>query len=79
MKNVKEQVKNLASKYSLIKNVEINDDTTFKNDLGFDSIGFVTFIIELEQMFNIEIDDEFLSIINTTNFNQLCKHILSKL
>ncbi len=40
-------------------------------DYGLDSIGFITFLVEIEEEFNIEIDDKYLSKIDTVTIREL--------
>lgn len=42
---------------TLYSDSEICEDSHFVNDLGFDSITLVQLIIELEELFKIEMDD----------------------
>ena len=37
---------------------ELTDDLRFREDLGFDSLGFMTFLGDLEDTFDIELEEE---------------------
>ena len=53
--------------------VNFEDDINFNvGDYITDSIMFVSFIIELEQMFNIEIPDEYLVVDRLQTFDDIC-------
>ncbi|AQW22024.1 acyl carrier protein [Lentilactobacillus curieae] len=46
---------------------KITGDLNFKNDLDADSIDFVEFVLDLEDVFNSEISDEDAEKLNTIN------------
>ena len=49
----------------------------FIEDLGMDSITFITLIIEIEANFEITIPDDILSMANFRNFNVIVRNIES--
>lgn len=53
----------------------INNKTNLTTDLGFDSLEIVELIVELENEFNIEFDDDDLDIENITVFHKLLETI----
>ena len=52
-----------------------NDNLDLIRDLGFDSIKFVMLLINLEEMFNISIDDDDLDLEKLSNYMNLKKII----
>lgn len=54
---------------------EINNKTDLVNDLGFDSISIIQLVVELENEFDIEIDDEYLLIEYLSPFKSLIEII----
>lgn len=76
--SVREQLMVLSQKYSKRQAENIVDETKYLEDLRYDSMGFLSFIVEVEQSFGIEVDDEYLNL-KTINFKRLYDHILEKL
>ena len=64
------------------KDIEL-DNITFKTDLikdcNFNSISIITLIVKIERAFNIEIDDEYLSLDKISSYNNLCKILKRKI
>jgi acyl carrier protein len=61
-------------------NIEnINEDTDLVNDCNFTSINIVQLVVELENTFNIEIDDENLSIEKLASYKSLVEILHLKL
>lgn len=58
MNNVTENVKKIISDQLGVKIEEINNDSSFVEDLGADSLDTVELVMALEEKFNIEIPDE---------------------
>lgn len=59
----KEDFLALVAEYSDVAAEEITEDMKFREDLGFNSLNFMTFLGDLEDVFDIEIDgDEVLSL-----------------
>ena len=54
---------------------EINNKTDLVNDLGFDSISIIQLVVELENEFDIEINDEYLLIEYLSPFKSLIEII----
>lgn len=56
---------------------EFPETADLKNDLGMDSLDHVEFIIALERMFNISINDDDADKLNTVNdaINYIEKHL----
>lgn len=52
------QVSEIVADHFDIDRAKITDDLNLKTDLDADSIDFVEFVLELEDTFNEEIDDE---------------------
>ena len=53
--NIQEKIANIFTKYS--KNADINSDTSLK-DLGLDSLDLVEVLMDIEEEFGIEFEDE---------------------
>ena len=70
MNDTYEKVKKYLTELG-IKNV---DD--FKNEI--DSIGFIEIIVQIEQEFDISIDDDYLVIENFSNIDIICDYITLK-
>ncbi|MFC1499230.1 acyl carrier protein [Verrucomicrobiota bacterium] len=62
---VLEQVMELVSKQADISEEQISLDSNFQDDLGFDSLEQVEFIMAVEERFDIEVPDETASEIRT--------------
>lgn len=53
------QFKEIVAQYcDVIKAEEISDDMRFREDLGFSSLDFMSFLGELEDTFDIELEEE---------------------
>lgn len=48
----------LAANYCNKSAEELTPDMRFREDLGFDSLGFMTFLGELEDTFDIELEED---------------------
>lgn len=57
-KDVFEQVKSIIVERLGVDEAQITRDTTFKDDLGADSLDIVELVMELEDVFGEEISDE---------------------
>ena len=54
----KEQFIELVSQYCDLEPEEITLDMKFREDLGFNSLNFMTFLGDIEDNFDIEVDEE---------------------
>jgi acyl carrier protein len=52
------QFKNIVSQYCNIAADEINNGMKFREDLGFSSLDFMSFLGEVEDTFDIELNEE---------------------
>ena len=52
------QFKTIVAQYCEIKPDEMNNDMRFREDLGFSSLDFMSFLGELEDTFDIELEEE---------------------
>lgn len=52
-----EQIKELITNYVEVSVDEITEDTKFIEDLGFNSYDFMSFLGEIEDEFDVEIDE----------------------
>lgn len=50
------EFKSLVAKYAKISAEEISDDMSFRDDLGLSSLDFMTFLGEVEDTFDVELD-----------------------
>lgn len=60
------------------REIEIGMQTSLINDIGMDSVTFMTFIIRIEETFNIELPDEFFSFSVLSNIKSIVE-VISKL
>lgn len=81
MTNLNENIKDILINISgrEIKTCEINDNTNIISDLGFDSVKIIQLIVEIENKFNIEIEDEDMDINNLNNCKSLRELIAKKI
>jgi acyl carrier protein len=56
--DIAEKVKDIIVKQLAVNPEEVTDEASFVDDLGADSLDTVTFVMELEKEFGIEIPDE---------------------
>lgn len=56
--SVFERMKNIIVEVLDVNETEVLPETSFIDDLGADSLGFIALLQELEEEFNIEISDE---------------------
>ena len=52
------QFKNIVAQYCEVKPEDMNCDMRFREDLGFSSLDFMSFLGELEDTFDVELEDE---------------------
>ena len=52
------QFKSIIAQYCSVKAEDMTDDMRFREDLMFSSLDFMSFLGELEDTFDIEIDNE---------------------
>ncbi len=52
------EFKTIVARYSEVKPEEMTNDMRFREDLGFSSLGFMSFLGELEDAFDIELEEE---------------------
>ena len=52
-----EQIKELITNYVEVSADEITEDTKFIEDLGFNSYDFMSFLGEIEDEFDVEVDE----------------------
>ena len=58
MQNKEMEFKNIVAKYCDIKPEDIKNDMRFREDLGFSSLDFMSFLGELEDTFDVELEEE---------------------
>ncbi len=52
------QFKEIVAQYCEVKPEEMTNDMRFREDLGFSSLDFMSFLGELEDTFDVEIEEE---------------------
>ena len=52
------QFKTIVAQYCEVKPEEMNNDMRFREDLGFSSLDFMSFLGELEDTFDVELEEE---------------------
>ena len=52
------QFKTIAAQYCSVKPEDMTDDMRFREDLGFSSLDFMSFLGELEDSFDVELEEE---------------------
>lgn len=52
------QFKTIVAQYCEIKPEEMTDEMRFREDLGFSSLDFMSFLGELEDTFEVELEEE---------------------
>jgi len=58
MNNVEERVKKIVVEQLGVKEEEVNNEASFVDDLGADSLDTVELVMALEEEFDLEIPDE---------------------
>ncbi len=74
---LKDELKKMVAEFCRIgtEEQEITDETTLLGDLNFDSIVFITLILEIESRFSVSLEDDSLLFDKDTTFGQLYDHI----
>ncbi len=52
------QFKTIVAQYCKVKPEDMGNDMRFREDLGFSSLDFMSFLGELEDTFDIELEEE---------------------
>lgn len=52
------QFKKIVAQYSDVKPEDMGNDMRFREDLGFSSLDFMSFLGELEDTFDVELEEE---------------------
>lgn len=52
------QFKEIAAQYCAVKPEEMRNDMRFREDLGFSSLDFMSFLGELEDTFDVELEEQ---------------------
>ena len=55
--NQEMEFKNIVAQYSKVKPEEMTGEMRFREDLGFTSLDFMSFLGELEDTFDIELEE----------------------
>ena len=77
MSNVEERVKKIVAEQLGVKEEEVNNDSSFVEDLGADSLDTVELVMALEEEFETEIPDEEAEKITTVQLavNYVSEHL----
>ena len=65
--NREAEFKKIVSQYCEVKPEEMTGDMKFREDLGFSSLDFMSFLGELEDTFDVELEEENVLNIYTIN------------
>ncbi len=52
------EFKKIAAQYCSVKAEDMNENMRFREDLGFSSLDFMSFLGELEDQFNVDVEEE---------------------
>ena len=63
--NQEMKFKNIVAQYSKVAPEEMNNEMRFREDLGFTSLDFMSFLGELEDTFDIELEETEVTQITT--------------
>ena len=72
-----DQIKELITNYVDVDAEEITADSKFIDDLGFNSYDFMSFLGEIEDEFDVEIDERDPSLTTLTPIDRFCMAIHS--
>ena len=53
------QFKTIVAQYCKVKPEEMTNEMRFREDLGFSSLDFMSFLGELEDTFDVELEEEY--------------------
>lgn len=65
MENVEQRIKKIVAEQLGVNETEVNNESSFVDDLGADSLDTVELVMALEEAFECEIPDEQAEKINT--------------
>lgn len=57
---IKDEIINLIYRQEREREIEVTEDSNL-NDIGIDSIGFIAMVVEIEERFEFEFDDDKLN------------------
>ena len=70
------EFKNIVAQYSKVKPEEMTNEMRFREDLGFSSLDFMSFLGELEDTFDIELEEnEVMKIVTLGEALQLLENL----
>ena len=73
------EFKNLVAQYCDVPAEEMTDDMRFREDLGFTSLGFMSFLGELEDEYDIELDqDEAVKVVTIGDALEMMKSLMEE-
>ena len=76
IKDIREQVDEIIA--NLLEDLVFEDDTISKDDemlLGLNSFQFIGFVVELENHFDIEFEEEMLRLGSFSSIDDICEYI----
>ena len=68
-----EEFKNIVAQYCEVKAEDMTDDMKFREDLGFSSLDFMSFLGELEDTFDVELEEE--RVLNVFTLGEALRHL----
>lgn len=72
MRNVEEVIRSIiVENLPFQQEVNIISETNLLEDIGMDSITLMMMVVSIEERFNIELPDEFLTVQSLSNFGKL--------
>lgn len=69
--SIKEALVNILKRILEDDEIEISNYDEKLSHLGLDSLSFISFIVEIEEEFNIELPNELLSLYDLENINKI--------
>ncbi len=76
-----EKLKDIITKNSVskISNTDIKDESDLINDFGYDSVQLMRFLVEIENEFGVEFEDEYVSFDILGKYGRLKETIISRI
>lgn len=79
MKKIEEKLKQLLGELApQSKEIAVTEQTNLIDDLGFDSIMMMEFVVEIEDSFDVVIEGEDLNVETISNFGNLISLIFER-
>lgn len=75
--SIREKIANKI-KDSIEEDVELKNETNLFDDLGVDSIMLINLIVDIEDEWDIELEDDDLDVEKLSSFDNLCNVVIDK-